>query len=61
MLSSKQQVMLQHSNYLCGIDSTWFLQAGHPVFSNLGLSARTEIFQEMSCKGSRFCVLAYFL
>lgn len=61
MLCSKQQAMLQHSNYLCGIAATWFLQAGRPVFSNLGLSARTEIFQELSCRGSRFLVLACFL
>lgn len=54
MLCSKQQAMLQHSNYLGGIDATWFLQAGHPVFSNLGLSARTKIFQELPCRGSRF-------
>jgi len=61
MLCNNQQAMLQHGNYLYDADATCFLQAGHPVFSNLCLSARTEIFEELPCRCSSFSVLAYLL
>lgn len=42
MLCSQQPAMLQHGNHLCGIDATWFLQAGYPVFSNLGSECKDQ-------------------
>lgn len=54
MLCCKQQPVLQYGNYLCRIDATCYLQAGHSVFSNLDRSARTKIFHELPCSGSSF-------